>query len=408
MGLKGDLGFDDVGSGKYVPCSICLEAVTDNGDRSWAKLQCGHQFHLDCIGSAFNVKGTMQCPNCRKVEKGQWLYANGCRSGPELSVDEWTHDEDPYDISYSEISFGVHWCPFGQLARFPSLLEDGDFPSAAYHDVPGQHVAFADHTAITSASQPCPYVAYFGPMNHPSTSSTSGSVIDATFGNSWNGPGAEIGFTFPSMDHFHSWDHHPRHFSTNGSRAGGASDQSLGPNIVPISSRSNADMPRSGSFAHPILVDQSHSSGLRSASSAASVVAPPYPGSNARARDRVQALEAYYQPHQPGMVSGMRRSSGGHRGMAAASVELDNGLYFVPTGSSLGHTFQEPEDPVSARVHAWERDHLPLLSLNQTDRDHPGGGSFHPSAPGRSDHHTRPMSFRQRHGSERSSSYSWL
>lgn len=29
-----------------VSCSICLETVTDNGDRSWAKLQCGHQFHL--------------------------------------------------------------------------------------------------------------------------------------------------------------------------------------------------------------------------------------------------------------------------------------------------------------------------------------------------------------------------
>ena len=29
-----------------VSCSICLETVIDNGDRSWAKLQCGHQFHL--------------------------------------------------------------------------------------------------------------------------------------------------------------------------------------------------------------------------------------------------------------------------------------------------------------------------------------------------------------------------
>lgn len=29
-----------------VSCSICLEVVTDNGDRSWAKLQCGHHFHL--------------------------------------------------------------------------------------------------------------------------------------------------------------------------------------------------------------------------------------------------------------------------------------------------------------------------------------------------------------------------
>lgn len=38
------------GGGKAVAmalsCSICLEAVMDNGDRSRAKLQCGHQFHL--------------------------------------------------------------------------------------------------------------------------------------------------------------------------------------------------------------------------------------------------------------------------------------------------------------------------------------------------------------------------
>ena len=29
-----------------VSCSICLEFVMDNGDRSLAKLICGHQFHL--------------------------------------------------------------------------------------------------------------------------------------------------------------------------------------------------------------------------------------------------------------------------------------------------------------------------------------------------------------------------
>lgn len=57
----------------------------------------------DCIGSAFNIKGAMQCPNCRKIEKGQWLYANGGRSYPEFSMDEWTHDEDLYDVSYSEM-----------------------------------------------------------------------------------------------------------------------------------------------------------------------------------------------------------------------------------------------------------------------------------------------------------------
>lgn len=59
-------------------------------------------FVADCIGSAFNVKGVMQCPNCRKIEKGQWLYANGCRSYPEFSMDDWTHDDDLYDLTYPE------------------------------------------------------------------------------------------------------------------------------------------------------------------------------------------------------------------------------------------------------------------------------------------------------------------
>lgn len=47
-----DESIDDGGGGiggkgfGSVSCSICLDVVADNGDRSWAKLQCGHQFHL--------------------------------------------------------------------------------------------------------------------------------------------------------------------------------------------------------------------------------------------------------------------------------------------------------------------------------------------------------------------------
>lgn len=37
---------DDGGKPLSVSCSICLDVVTDNGDRAWAKLQCGHEFHL--------------------------------------------------------------------------------------------------------------------------------------------------------------------------------------------------------------------------------------------------------------------------------------------------------------------------------------------------------------------------
>lgn len=45
----------------------------------------------------------MQCPNCRKIEKGQWLYSNGSRPNAEFNMEDWVHDEDLYDISYSEM-----------------------------------------------------------------------------------------------------------------------------------------------------------------------------------------------------------------------------------------------------------------------------------------------------------------
>ena len=61
-------------------------------------------WYADCIGSAFNMKGAMQCPNCRKVEKGRWLYASGSTfSYPEFSIDDWTPDESSNDFNYSEM-----------------------------------------------------------------------------------------------------------------------------------------------------------------------------------------------------------------------------------------------------------------------------------------------------------------
>lgn len=45
-GGVGGCGGGGKSCGGSVSCSICLEVVADKGDRSWAKLQCGHQFHL--------------------------------------------------------------------------------------------------------------------------------------------------------------------------------------------------------------------------------------------------------------------------------------------------------------------------------------------------------------------------
>ncbi|GMI79342.1 hypothetical protein like AT3G05545 [Hibiscus trionum] len=412
--VDGDEGGGDCGNGGKslgsVSCSICIEPVTDNGDRSWAKLQCGHQFHLDCIGSAFNIKGAMQCPNCRKIEKGQWLYANGGRSYPEFNVEDWTHDEDLYDLSLSEMSFGLHWCPFGSLARLPSF-EEGELSSTTYHELLGQNAIFSEHSA--PAAHPCPYVAYFGPTSHPSSSNSFGSVSDSSsFNNHWNGPPVpgEVpsSYAYPAVDlRYHNWEHRSPPFSTSSGRVG-SSDHPSNPPVSQRSARSSSDMPRS--FMRPYVVG--HSSGARAGSSVAS---SPYPGSNARARDRVQALQAYYQQQHPStsapmrtpIISGSRRSSS-HRihtqvGPVASSSDQMGGFYFIPPGAPV-HNFLDIENPHSTRFHGWERDHLPSFSTNQVDRDSGRGAFHHPAVA--SDPSIRYRSFRQRHGfgSDRTSS----
>jgi len=154
-----------------------------------------------------------------------------------------------------------------------------------------------------------------------------------------------------------------------------------------------------------------HSSSARAGSSVASSMIPPYQGSNARARDRVQALQAYYQQQQPGnsppihtpVVSGSRRSSS-HRGLSqvgtVASTSDQTGFYFIPSGAS-SRNFQEAENPPPTRFRSWES-HLPPFSVSQVDRDS-GRSTFH-QAGGGSDPSIRSGSFRQRHGSERMSS----
>ncbi|KDP23470.1 hypothetical protein JCGZ_23303 [Jatropha curcas] len=216
-------------------------------------------------------------------------------------------------------------------------------------------------------------------------------------------------YAFPAMDlQYHGWEHHSPPFSTTNSRIGNADQPSI-PSVTQRPARSSSDLPRSGSFMHPFLVG--HSSTARAGSSVNSSMIPPYQGSNARARDRVQALQAYYQ-QQPGnspairtpIISGARRSSS-HRGLSqvgtVASSSDQTGFYFVPPGTS-GRNYQEVENPPQTRFRAWEREHLPSFSLSQVDRES-SWGAFHQAASG-SDAAIRSSSFRQRHGSERMSS----
>ncbi|XP_057549162.1 E3 ubiquitin-protein ligase RFI2-like isoform X3 [Amaranthus tricolor] len=131
-----DQGIDlNVEPESSIPCSICFDLVTYDGDRSRAKLKCGHEFHLevagvvakqngwiivinDCIGSAFNAKGAMQCPNCRSVEKGQWKYSSGSLTSPELGVDDGSVDHYPFYFTLAETPYRVHICPFRGFTQF--------------------------------------------------------------------------------------------------------------------------------------------------------------------------------------------------------------------------------------------------------------------------------------------------
>lgn len=58
-----------------------------------------------CIGSAFNVKGSMQCPNCGTVEKDRWLYANDVSQAvPDDSVHDRAPDqEEPHELTFPEL-----------------------------------------------------------------------------------------------------------------------------------------------------------------------------------------------------------------------------------------------------------------------------------------------------------------
>ncbi|CAO2162567.1 unnamed protein product [Urochloa humidicola] len=160
------------GGGGGAACSICLDPVlAHGGGRSVAKLQCGHEFHLDCIGSAFNAKGAMQCPNCRKIEKGRWLYASGHRPSPDIDMGGWA-TSDNYDIT-SDLPFGLQWCPFSGFTQLASVFEEREAEPTSYHTI-------GDHPSAASSSFVCPYLALRGFLHPVHVPSTSNSGAEST------------------------------------------------------------------------------------------------------------------------------------------------------------------------------------------------------------------------------------
>ncbi|KAJ0110985.1 hypothetical protein Patl1_01007 [Pistacia atlantica] len=382
-----------------VSCSICLDSVSDNGTRSTAKLHCGHQFHLDCIGSAFNMKGAMQCPNCRKVEKGQWLYANGsARSLPEFSMEDWIPDEDFYDLSYSEMPFRVHWCPFGELARVGSSFEEVEPPSTTYHDLRGHHPLFAEQEAASMAHS---YVAYVGPIP-PTTSRSSNNVDDPLLNYHWNGPSGHNEIfpphAFPAIQ-YHSWGRHSPPFAISSSHINGADPASLPPATLRSSHGESDAVTMSRSFPHPFAFD--HGSGPRAGSSFVSSVVPRHPGSTA-----LNTSHSFLPQQQSSIsaglptpvVPGLRRFDGPRSlpAVVPAPPQHDqNGNFYIFPPSSSGQNLQEAESPFLNHFHVWERERLSRFPAVIRDSN---WGSFHQNS-GASDSGNRSGSFWHRHSS---------
>ncbi|KAH0673404.1 hypothetical protein KY284_024491 [Solanum tuberosum] len=82
-------------------CTLCLENVVDDSTRAITKLVCQHFFHSDCIGSEFNLRGVMKCPNCRVVEEdGIWMRFTNSDSEDENEeniVEDEHNEEQPED-----------------------------------------------------------------------------------------------------------------------------------------------------------------------------------------------------------------------------------------------------------------------------------------------------------------------
>ncbi|KAK1277312.1 hypothetical protein QJS04_geneDACA007262 [Acorus gramineus] len=284
----------------------------------------------------------MQCPNCRKIEKGNWLYANGYHCSPEANMDDidWTHDEELID--FFEQVHRVHWCPYSRYERISSPIEEAEFPTFGYHDLSGHQITFSEHAATSSAAQACPHVTFFQPL-HPSSSnyvvSNEASIDGCTFQSPWSGPASSdipTSHSFASADvHYSGWEHNSAPYTPPTSHVNGE-DQSL----MPFSST------MAGSFEHPFF--RGPGSGSHAGSSVSTI--PPS-----------REVPTSYQ-HDPSPDFLLRPDT--MWGSMASSEHIP--LYFClppcpPLRLNLG-----AENP--NHFYAWERDRLAPYPMVPPDR----------------------------------------
>nr|XP_043622768.1 E3 ubiquitin-protein ligase RFI2 isoform X2 [Erigeron canadensis] len=319
-----------------VPCSICFDLVIDDGVRSIAKLHCGHKFHLDCIGSAFNTKGTMQCPNCRKVESGRWLFADGSsHANSETGAPDWLPNEVPHDLSYFRMPFGFPWCPFSGF-MVQSSFEEAESSLNAFANFHGAHAIITEHTAGPSFTRS--YVSHFRPGEHVGNSNFHHPL------NALSVPHNNIRSTniqHPSWGwncHFLPYDA-DRDYLDHGNQPP--------QNLRSAHSRMQVDIiPRSPSFLHPLRYTQHGESSV----------------ANSQSHERIPVLHTSYHQEQPGDVRYMPPSTNGF-GRFSGARGLPMILLAVP-GQPHHHGSH------GFYSHEVERDELSYVPILQESSNH--------------------------------------
>ncbi|XXG78813.1 hypothetical protein AAC387_Pa08g2671 [Persea americana] len=381
------------GRGSSAICSICLECVVDRGERSIAKLQCGHEFHLDCIGSAFNAKGAMQCPNCRKVEKGQWLYANGYRSLAEFSVDELVNEDNYVDLTYSNLPFGFQWCPFRGFMHLSSLFDEGEPQPNAYQDFLGS-AAFGDHSTASSSTHVCPYLSLHGHPRaiHPQSSNSGDLVHDVTpfhrhpsvLGiSSSNDVINSQGFS-ATESRQHNWQQASLPFSVPGTILNSA-EQHASQLASRLSRNDSAGQQRLGSFVHPFHI--THGSLSRSGSNLVASLTPPTVGdAGSHTRHSGHIYQEPSSSFRNAPFPSIRRAR--QRGLAFissvgsnSSVE-NSGFYGFSVSSGSVNRSHQDGDSIGRRFdrfYGWVREGFAPLPWIPVDGEPWWWSPFHPS-----------------------------
>lgn len=333
-------------------CSICLDTVVAGGEeRSTARLQCGHEFHLDCIGSAFNAKGIMQCPNCRTIEMGNWLYANGSRSSQDVNNDEWGYD-DLYDHGHSELAtfvpLRIQWCPIGRL-ELPSLFEEGESPApATFNDFTGQFNS-EPMVPVPATPHPGPYLAYFQPAPTPVSSSSlvaERTMDGAAYHDHWN--------TLAGLsDGRRPWAYYPQPNSDNGI----AEQQGL-----PLGAMAVGGVDSESQQRGSLSLFYGNGSG-RPRIPGVPPMAPQFTRAHGNINDQFQQTASLFAGSQ---------QSGGMRPLGAVGPSVppppeNTSFCLFPPASSVPSTMEAEDVNRANQFYAWERDRLapyPLMPVN--------------------------------------------